>query len=125
MSDKFLNQVADLLEKVAVHLDEEEAARKEAQRAERRKVANRLSEKIAASTGEALPDDLLEKLAASDQDIVDTVVKLAERQGAQPPDEMGEPGDINDRATVIRTKTAQAKEAAENADAQFMNWVMS
>jgi len=125
MSQAFLNQVADLLEKVATHLDDEEAARKEAQRVERRKVANRLSEKIAASTGEALPDDLLEKLAASDQDIVDTVVKLAERQAAQPPEEMGEPGDINDRATMSRTKTAQTKEAAENADAQFMNWVMS
>lgn len=122
----FMQNVADLLEKIAEHLDAEETTRQEAARNERRKVAQELGEKIASSTGEDLPSDLLEKIASSDQSVVDAVIKLAERTSTQPPEDLGEPGDMqDDRARVLTTKNAQLKEAADQADDQFLNWIMS
>lgn len=125
MSSQFLEKVADLLEKVAVHLDELEVERTQALRDERLKVAHALREKIANATGEELPEDILEKLA-SDQTMVDTLIKLAERTGDAPPEALGEPSNIQDnRARVVNTKVAQLKEAADQADDSFLNWIMS
>lgn len=121
---QFMLQVADVLEKVATYVDENEAARQEATRVERRRTADTLNEKIAAATGERLPDAVLEKIASSDQDVVEAVVKLAERHAERPPDELGEPGDIRDNRTgVATTKTARIKEASEDADQRFLSWI--
>lgn len=123
---QFMRQVADVLEKTAMYIDENEAARQEAARAERRRTADTLNEKIAAATGERLPDAVLEKIASSDQDVVEAVVKLAERNAERPPEELGEAGDIRDnRSGVPATRTARVKEASEDADQRFLSWINS
>lgn len=123
---QFMQQVADVLEKVAAHLDENEAARQEAARVERRRTAETLNEKIASATGERLSDAVLEKIAASDQDVVEAVVKLAERNAERPPDALGESGDMRDgRTSVATTHAGRVKEAAEDADSRFLEWINS
>lgn len=123
---QFMLKVADVLEKTATYIDENEAARQEAARAERRRTADTLNEKIAAATGERLSDAVLEKIAASDQDVVEAVVKLAERHAERPPEELGEPGDIRDnRVGTATTRAARIKEASQDADQHFLDWINS
>jgi predicted house-cleaning noncanonical NTP pyrophosphatase (MazG superfamily) len=122
MSDKFLENVANLLEKVAEYLDQEEAETLNKQR----QVTKTLSEKIASATGEEFTPELLEKLASTDQTIIETLVKLAERSTqTQPLDDIGEPSNIGDTNDVVHSKNAHIKEANSQANDQFLNWIMS
>lgn len=126
MSREFLLQTANALEKLAEHLDQEEVARQDTARAERLKVARALGEKVAQVTGETLPDAVLEKIASSDQGVVEAFAKLAERHAETPPDDLGESSDIRDGdAAAPASRAEQVKEASAQADDQFLNWVMS
>lgn len=124
MSSQFMHNVANLLEKVAAYIDQEENVRTQAIQTERKKIAQALNEKIATATGEELNPELLEKIAAADPNIIDTVIKLAERTNAQPPDTVGEPSNLDDNNTY-NNKNMRVKEAAAQADNQFLNWIMS
>lgn len=124
MADQFLYHVADLLEKVAQHLDQEYRSDEERKQQEHRQLAATLHEKVAAVTGDTLPAHIWEKIATSDTEVVDAVIKLAERHAA-PPEDLGEPGDIRDGQTNGFTKTARVKEAHEEAESRLLNWIMS
>lgn len=125
MSSELMRRTADVLEKMAEYIDHEEGARQEALRQTRLKVATDLSEKVAAATGENLPQEILEKIAA-DSSMVDAFTKLAEQQYNEPPETMGEARNLgdDDRAVPL-TKTAQKAEEDEQQGRAFIDWVMS
>jgi hypothetical protein len=132
MSSELMRQTADVLEKLAAHLDIEDQQRQETMRSERRQMAQALSEKYAAATGEELPPASIEKLAASDQDLLVIFEKIAERTGhatSSAPDDMGTPSDRRDGdgpATPGRYHNQQEKTAAaEDADQRLIDWCMS
>ena len=132
MSSELMRRTADVLEKLAEHLDGEDHRQREALRTERRQVAQALSEKYAAATGEELPAGSVEKLAASDKDLLVIFEKIAAKtdgttSGA--PDDMGTLSDRRDgdgAPTSGRYRNQQEKTAAvEDADARFLDWCNS
>ncbi len=126
MSREFLLKTAGALEKLAEYLDQEEQHRQETARAERLKVARELGEKVAATTGESLPDDVLEKIASSDRGVVEAFAKLAEQHLETPPEGLGEPSNIRDGDSAhASSRNDRVKEASAQADDHFLNWIMS
>jgi hypothetical protein len=124
MSREFLLKTADVLEKLAEHLDQEEARRQEAIHKAQTKTAEDIGKRFANKTGEMLSESLLAKIAEN-KDIADIFTKLAE-QNEDTPDNFGEASDIKDNNSGAPTsRKEQIKEASVNADDQFMNWVMS
>ena len=125
MADQFLYRVADLLEKVAEQFDQEHRAEATRKQQEQRQIAASLQEKVASTTGDSIPSHIWEKIASSDSEVVDAVIKLAERHVA-PPEELGEPGDIRDgQINGTLTKTARVKEAHAEAESRLLDWIMS
>ncbi|MGD9209169.1 MAG: hypothetical protein PVI90_00260 [Desulfobacteraceae bacterium] len=124
MSREFLLKTADVLEKLAEYLDQEEARRQEDIHAAQTKIAEDLKERFSNKTGDTLPNNLFEKIAA-DKDIADVFDKLAGRE--ETPDNFGEASDIrdNNNSGTLTSRKDQIKEASINADDQFMNWIMS
>lgn len=125
MSSELMRSTANVLEKLAEQLDQDEQGRKDVAHQERLKVANALGEKIASVTGEELSPAVLERIAASDHDVVSLFTKLAERAPhAEPPDPMGEAHNPNNDAAYT-TKTARDQRTQSESDQQFLDWVMS
>lgn len=126
MSSEFMRRTADVLEKLAEHLDREELTRQDGARQERLKVATALSEKYAAATGEDLSKEILEQIADSNHDVIRVFEKLATRiPHNTPPDTMGEsenPDDVN--TATGNSRSERTKTAASDADQHFVNWIM-
>lgn len=116
-NENYLNIAAEVVEKVAAYVDAIESDKKAAVTAERAKIAEQLKNKFNEATGESLSDDLVEKLASADGDIVALVEKLA--GSSQPPVPMGGPGEVRDDSAAPRT----TKEAAYAADDRFVAWL--
>jgi hypothetical protein len=136
MSSELMRRTAAVLEKTADYLDAEDQRQRDVVRTERRQVAQTLSEKYAAATGEELPPGSVEKLAASDKDLLTIFEKIAARttgtaNGA--PDDMGTPSDRSDRndrgtpapATGKYHDGQEKRAAVEDADARFVDWINS
>ena len=79
MSAEFLLKVADVLDEAAKVVDSQEAEKIAAVKKARESALKIVAEKYAESTGEELPEDLLSKLASSDEDIIATVQKMVEK----------------------------------------------
>jgi hypothetical protein len=125
MSADLLTKTAAVLEAVADQIDQQEQQREAAVHAERMKTAQSLGEKVAAATGEELPPAVLERIAASDDDVIEAFTKLAERAPEGEPEEMGSGGDIRDNAAAAETRREREKIASEEADQRFLDWVNS
>ena len=128
MSSELLKKTADVLDLLAAGLDREEVAREKVAQDERLKTARELGEKYATTTGEELPEDVLVKIASSDAPMVEAFTSLMERRSdfaEGNPDDMGEDVGGPDNANVIgRTKTAQLKEAADQAGENLVDWCL-
>lgn len=125
MSRDFLLKTAEVLEKLAEQLDQEEVQRQKIAQTKRLRFAQELGEKVAQITGETLSSDVLEKIASSDEAVVAALTKLAERNMG-PPDDLGGPSDIRDTNAIVATsRTERVKEASAHADDRFIDWIMS
>lgn len=128
MSSKFMREVATVLEKVAEHLDQEQYRQQEVVQTQRQQMAQSLNEKYAAITGEELPTEVVERIASSDANILRAFEKLTEKTAAvatpsdEPPETMGESANIDTRSS--QSPRERVKQAAHEADDQFLNWVM-
>lgn len=127
MSSEFMRQVATVLEKVAEHLDHEEYRQQETAQTKRRQMAQTLSEKYAAVTGEELSSDVVDRIASSDVNILRAFERLTEKTAAAPlsdeePEKMGESANIDNRAALPQSE--RTKQAAADAEDRFLNWVM-
>jgi hypothetical protein len=82
MRADFLLQIANVLEKTAHVLDANDAEKQAAVKTARDRSVKELSVKFRDATGDDLPEDVLQKLAASDEDVLSTVTKLVEKSGS-------------------------------------------
>lgn len=125
MSSEFMRNVADVLEKVAEHLDNEQYQQQETVRQQREELSKALNEKYAAVTGEELSAEVLEHM--SNEKLRLAFEKLTEKTAAstisdEEPEEMGRGANIDTRADL--SKRDRVKQAAADADEGFLNWVM-
>lgn len=118
-------RIAAVLEKTADFLDAQEHEKTAAICNERRKMVSAFAEKYAAATGEDLSSRVIDKLTASDVDLVGAFQKLAARIDANTaPEDLGEPGDHPDNEPVYTTKKAALEAREKTAEANFLNWIM-
>lgn len=112
MSADFLHKVADVLEKTAAFIDGQEADKQAAVKIERANSIKALAQKFAEATGDELPEDVLQKLASSDEDVLSTVSRLVEKTGSAV-ESMGSSSDKTAGAQPT-TKRERAQAAYEN-----------
>jgi hypothetical protein len=114
-----LEKVANVLDAAADHLDAIEAEKTSAAHSERQGRIDVLAGKYADATGDEMPASIREKLAASDKDVVELVNSMIEKQ-AGVVEALGGPSSRDDNAAPTTTK-----EAADQADEHFVNWINS
>ena len=105
MSNILLN-AADVLEKTAALIDAQEVEKTAAVKNERKAVVKLLSDKYAETTGEALSDEVVEKLAASSDDILTTVQQMIEKTAGAAVESMGRSSQQRDSAVPVSKKEA-------------------
>jgi len=110
-----LEQVATVLEKLAIYLDAVESEKSDAIREDRSKLAAILKDRFEEITGDTVDDDLLNKLSNADLDVLSTFERVAEAHSS----DLGSPSNMRDGSVAMTTK-----EAAEAADDSFLDWVM-
>lgn len=121
----FYTDVADVLEKVAEHLDAQDHEKTAAAVAGRRELVAQFEQQYAQATGEDLDPALAEKLASSDENLLAAFQKLAERVSTVDgePDNLGGPSNTpNDH--VYMNKAAEMRARAQEADYSFLNFIM-
>lgn len=111
-------QIADVLEKTAAYLDALEATREETVANDREKLASILKDRFEEVTGDSLDDDAFRKLAQADLDVLSAFDKLVENHTAS--SDLGGPSDRRDHSATLTVK-----EAAEKADEDFLNFLLS
>lgn len=114
-----LEQIADVLEKTAAYVEAIESTKAEAVANDRQKLASLLKDRYEEATGEPLEEEALQKLASTDLDVLAAFDKLAESRSNSVSD-LGGPADRQDRSTPLTTK-----EAADRADEDFLNFLIS
>jgi hypothetical protein len=112
-------EVANVLDAVADYIDDIEFAKSAAEKAAKEERIGKFASKYETSTGEALPASLKEKLASLDPEALDHLLKVA-KNTEDSPESLGEPSD-HGMAVLPRT----TKEAAAQADDNFLNWIVS
>lgn len=114
-----LIKAAAVLEAAAAHLEAVEAEKHAAAGAERQSTIDKLASKYSEATGDEMPDSIRQKLAASDSDVVKLMQSLIEKQAGQVEALGGSASIDDDRAPMTK------KEAAEDAEKRFLNWIQS
>jgi hypothetical protein len=121
-------RLAIVLEKTADYLDAQDAEKTAAAQTERRQLVTDFSEKYATATGEELPEEVIEKLASSDVNLLSAFQKFAahvDNSNTDELDDLGEPGDIPDGEPVYMTKKAELEARTKAASDGFLNFIMS
>lgn len=126
MSQQFMSNLANLLEKIADHLDAEELQKTASEKEQLNKVADDLSKKLSTIAGEDISVEALEKVATTNPDMFDTLMKIAKKTNDEAsPDDVGEPENIRESYATTKVAKGHKKEAAAHADDRFLDWVMS
>lgn len=112
MSADFLFKTAAVLDQLAVFVDAQDADKQAAVKTARDRTVADLAAKFQDATGDTLPEDVLRKLAASDEDVLSTVSKLVEKTGS-PVESLGGSGEKTG-SFVPRTKAERAQAAYDN-----------
>lgn len=112
-------KLADLLVGVADYVDAIESDRSAKTASERDARINKIASRYEGATGESLPESVRSKLAGVEVDALEHLLKIANNNDGSP-DALGNPADLSDD-TPPRTK----KEAADKAEDNFLNWILS
>lgn len=113
-----LDKVAELLDLVADYVDETEHKKQAAVQSERETRISKIAESYTNTTGESIPDHLRDKLAGLDTEALDHLLKIANNKN-EAPATLGGPSE--DDATAPLT----TKQAATDADARLLSWIIS
>jgi len=114
-----LIKVARVLDAAADHFDAIESEKVSTIRAAQEGRLDELASKYAEAMGEELPESLRRKLGESDGDVLELVQSFVAKHASQL-DSMVSPSDRNDE----RIPTT-AKEASEDAERRFLEWITS
>ena len=110
------DHVADVLEKTAQYVDALEGEKQAAVISERKKMVELLRDKYAEATGEEISDAMVDNLSNTDGDVVGLIEKLAETSDNT---ELGGPSEKKAATTPLTVK-----EAADEADQKFLDWIV-
>ena len=113
-----LNKLANVIDAIANYVDEVESTKAAAATAARTARIDKIAALHAAAHGEDFPEDARKKLASADEAALDIVENLLVKQGGTVTP-LGAPVDAD---TPLHKTT---KEAADDADARFVNWIVS
>lgn len=114
-------QLADVFDALANYVDGIEYKKEAEATAARTERVSKIAERYEISTGEALPEEIRNKLAACDADALDYVLKVSNHSD-ESPDPMGRSSEIHaDTDPAPRT----TKEAAEQSEKRFLDWIVS
>jgi hypothetical protein len=114
-----LLKIASALDKVADLYDAQTAEKTASEKQTRAAKVKDLSEKYASATGEELPVDVAEKLAAGDESVLKTVEKIVEKTSGAV-ESLGRSSERPDTSVKPTTKSDRAK-AAWDRMGQFLN----
>lgn len=112
-------KLANAFDAMASYVEGIEASKTAAAHAERTAAVDKLASQYSNATGEELPDDIRNKLANSDKDIVALLQTVTEKQAARV-EELGGPSARDDKS-----QPTSVKEAADQASDNFLNWITS
>ena len=120
-----LLKTADVLDTLAAHLDTEQGLLEQQKVAVHQTTAEQWHEKLTTLTGEDVPQETLEKLAAMDDDGIRQLLDQLTTKVAsdEEPDDLGHTYDEQD--TVVSTTRERTKQAAAEADEKFLQWCLS
>lgn len=121
MSSEFLLKTAAVLEAAAAVLDEHEAKTQTAVKLAREGALSSLTAEYTRLTGEELPDDVLKKLAASDESVLGAVKQVFAKTAGAVESLGGSGGPVDSTPKPPSTK----KEAADNAWNKFGSFINS
>jgi hypothetical protein len=108
-------KLATVIDSLANYMDALEQEKTASTRAARESVLSSISEKYAEATGEEFPENLLPKLAESDEMLLEVLEKLSDIK-KEAVDDMGSPSGRRDFSVEPQNK----KEAAALADERFL-----
>jgi len=114
-----LSKVAGVLEAAADHLEAIETEKLSSQRAEAQSRVDELAQKYAEATGEEMPESIRHKLGESDAEIFGLLKQVVDKHASHV-EALGSPSTQDDES-VPKT----VKEAAEDAEQRFLEWVTS
>lgn len=124
MSKEFFTKVATVLEKAADYMDEQEAVKQAAVQAERSQAVGAFCEKYAAATGEELDPSVVERLARTDESLLDTFQKIASKLDNRDLDTLGETDGRTDGQPIYSSRK-EAKEAqVKEAEDRFLSFCL-
>jgi len=116
------NKIAEVLETMAVYVDDVEWKKTATERKAHDKKIDQIAERYVNKTGEALNDSSREKLSKLDGDALSDILKIgAVANGDGTLESLGGPADGVDTSG----KSHSVKEAAAQADDKFLNWIIS
>lgn len=118
MRNEFLLKIANVLDQTAAYIDAHEAEKQNAVKMARERSIQELSAKFSQATGEDLPEDVVAKLASSDEDVLTTVSRLVEKTGS-PVESLG--GSSEKVGAHHPTTKKERAEAAWTSFGRFIN----
>ena len=116
---KLLEHTAEILEKMASYIDAVESNRINVENTEKMKSASVILEKLQDLTGGSLEENLANKIANTDKDVIGLLDKIAST--IQDADSLGGP---SERASVPAGPLS-TKERSKLAEHRFLSWLMS
>lgn len=119
MSDINFGDVANVLDAVANYVDGIEHEKTAAVTAARCQRIEKIAANYETATGESIPTETKDKLASVELDVLDHLLKVANNTGDSP-DSLGGPADLSNSK-----QPTTVKEAADQAEDKFLNWIVS
>lgn len=126
MSD-LLRKVATVLDHMALRLDAEDDTATQQKTAAQHAVAKDWQDRLAQLTGNDIPENAVQKLAALDDGDINALLKqLTEKVAGlnEAPDDLGHINDTQGVTTPLEGRT-RVKQAAAEADSAFLQWIMN
>ena len=103
--------IAEVLEKAANYVEAVELEKEAAVQAERDRLVSAIREKMSATTGEDIPEEVASKLAKADPAVLSTIEKLAVSQSDS--ESLGSPSERRSNSKANLTVDEQVKMAEE------------
>jgi len=114
------HKLAEVIDAFADYVESNEAQKVAEERTQKRAHVDKIAESYEMSTGQVMPPELREKLAASlDPEVLEYITKAAKHTGDSP-ESLGAPSSFGE---PVVPKTV--KEAAAFAEDQFLSWIVS
>lgn len=120
-ADLFL-KVATVLEEAAKVIDAAESEKLAAVKQAREGTLKLFAEQYADLTGEELPENVFDKLAASDDEVISTVQRMVEKAAANSVSSLGHSGEADGHDSNRRLSKAERLKEAHD---RFGDWAIN